>query len=171
MKSKRVIIVAALAIVVSTLAVSVFASNTLRFEQLVEKTLGYKDRAKASGISDIKDIKIAKDSNKGNKNLKDISKMSGYVKDEDLKDVAKYEAKELLTYEEFLNKYSEFDYDPTISKDRMVWVTTIHYPNGFQHKKGFVNNAIEVQYYDAETGESLGCSIKSLDKDGLGIKK
>lgn len=69
------------------------------------------------------------------------------------------------------HNYCGFDLDPSISKDRVVNVTVTRYPNGFQHKKGLVKNALLTKVYDAETGNFLGYSLKSLDPDGMGISK
>lgn len=98
--------------------------------------------------------------------IKPVDAMSGYVADDKLKNNAVYKVKELLSYEDFLEKYTEFDLNPGISKDRMVWVTVRHYPEGINTERGFVENAIVTSYYDAETGDSIGFSLKSLNKDG-----
>ena len=181
MNKKRIIISLSLVVaVIFTISAGVlfnskgltaYAAYASRYEQLSQRNKGFEERAKAVGQADIKHVEVLRPANKDQLGkIKPIDEMQGYVKDENLKNGAVYEKKELLTYEEFINKY-EADLDPAISKDRMIRVTVTHYPNGFQHKKGFVKNAILTRYYDAETGELYGYGLKSLDKDGYGITK
>ena len=181
MNKKRIIISLSLVVaIVLTISAGVlfnskdhtaYAANTSRYEQLSERNKGFEERAKAAGETDVKQVEILRPSNKDQlSKLKPLEEMQGYVKDENLKNGAVHEKKELLTYEEFINKY-EADLDPAISKDRMIRVVVTHYPEGFQHKKGFVKNALLTRYFDAETGELYGYGLKSLDKDGYGITK
>lgn len=159
-------------IVIGYTNIGASAKELSRYDNLESKLMGFNERAEKTGISNAKIVDEVYSSNKNDqKKIKSIEEMKGYIKDKDLKNGAKYETKELLTYEQFINKYVNADLDPCISKDRMIYVTVTHYPNGFNHKKGFVKNALITKYYDAETGELLGSGIKSLDKDGNGIKK
>lgn len=174
MKNKRTIftlLVLSSVLASSLIITQVSARNMSRYESLSSKNIGFEERAKKSGIENPKQVEISLPSNKDSTNkIKSVEEMKGYIKDEDLKDGAKYITKKLMTYEEFINEY-DADLSPEISKDRMIYVTATHYPNGFQHKKGFVKNAILIKYYDVESGELLGYGLKSLDKDGLGIER
>lgn len=172
MKNKKSILLILSTILISSLIfIQVSARNMSRYELLNSKNIGFEERAKNNGIEDPKKVEILMPDNKDLLNkVKSFEEMKGYIKDEDLKDGAKYISKKLMTYEEFLNEY-EADLDPSISKNRMINVTVTHYPNGFQHKKGFVKNAILTKYYDAESGDLLGYGMKSLDKDGFGIER
>lgn len=106
--------------------------------------------------------------NKDSKNIKPIEKMNGYVANDSLDKVnAKALEEELLTYDQFIQKYSEFDFDPSIDADRMVWVNKVQYPKGLTTMRGVISNAVLTVCYDAETGEDLGYFVSSLDKDGM----
>lgn len=147
--------------------VPVKAGNVSRYENIKLNNSDYKDRAEIAGIKNAQQVEEKYPGNKSNpETLKPLDEMKGYIKDADLKNGAKYISKELLTYEEFINKYANADLNPSISKDRMIRVTVTNYPNGFSTKRGFVENAILTKYYDAETGELFGYGIKSLNKDG-----
>lgn len=153
-----------------------------RYERLAERNVGHEERAKRIGIEDNgaaivrpankelasvqNGLRIAKSSQ-----LLDVEELPGVVKDSELKDGAAYTVKKLETYEEYVNSSPSADLDPGISKDRLVWVVAIHYPNGYQHKRGFVENALVESYYDAQTGELYGYSIQSLNPGGNGIAK
>lgn len=148
------------------------ATGLPRYEKLKEQNKGFEERAKENGKPDVNQVEVLKESNKNNPNkIKPVEQMKGHIEDKNLENGAYYEKKELLTYEQFINTYPDTDLDLSIDKDRMIWVTVIHYPNGFEHKKGLVKNAVLTKYYDAETGELYGYTLKSLDKDGYGIKK
>ncbi|MCX7745301.1 MAG: hypothetical protein N2645_00195 [Clostridia bacterium] len=141
-----------------------------RFDELSKKIEGFEKRAEQNQVKNVEKVEIKYPGNI-NKKIKKLEEMEGYIKDEALENGAKYIKKELLTYKEFINNYTEMDLDPSIEKDRYIYVTTCHYPAGYQHKRGFVENAISVQYYDAETGEFFGCSLKSLNKGGNKISR
>jgi hypothetical protein len=177
MKLKRrlgvsVFIFAAIIAVIMAATNKGFASSLKRFDVLANQNIGFEERAKKGGLGEVKKVPILRPSNKNSTDkLKPIEQMSGYIKDELLKDGITHIKKQLLTYEEFLEQYTEMNLNPAIDKDRMIWVTVTHYPNGYQHKRGFVKNAILTTYNDAETGELYGYSLKSLEKGGNGIKK
>lgn len=148
------------------------AFNLSRYKLLLEQTNGYEKRALEAGISNAKKLEIDKETNKDKKEqLKSVDQMKGYIKKEDLTDGAFNEKEELMTYEQFLNTYEGTDLDLSIDKDRMIWVIVTRYPNGFKHRLGFVSNAVITRYFDAETGDIYGYTIKSLDKGGNGISK
>lgn len=135
-----------------------------RYQSLKSDQTNFEERAKAVGIENAEKAQETLHANKGaSDKIKPIEKVKNYTKDGDLKDGAKYLDKKLLTYEEFLNKYPEFDLNPTISKDRMVYVIVTHFPKGLDTGEGIVKNAISTTLYDAETGESIAWSVKSLD--------
>lgn len=147
------------------------ALSTTRYQGLIDQNIGFKERAKVNGQSNVEQVEILRPDNKGLiDKLQPVEKMKGYIKENDLTNGATYLNKELLDYESFINKYDNFDFNPAISGQRMVWVVTTNYPKGFNHRNGFVKNAVMTSYYDAETGEKYGYSLKSLDKDGYGIK-
>lgn len=115
----------------------------------------------------------------GSKPNKDLPK-SSFVKPEQLyinvnKDKifppgAVNTAQELITYGEYVSKYTPGTGgypEQEFSKDRMVWVVKIHSPNGLQTTRGFVKNAVVTVLYDAETGDSLGQEIQSLSPHGM----
>ncbi|MDI6816964.1 MAG: hypothetical protein QME41_07225 [Actinomycetota bacterium] len=147
------------------------ATQASRYKQLENLNAGYKERAAKLGIPNADQVPILRQGNKGSENIKPVEQMKGYVAETNYKDGAYYETKETLTYEEFINKYTAFDLDPSIAKERIINVTVARFPNGFQHKRGFVKNAILVKVYDAETGDFFGSSIRSLDPGGMGISK
>lgn len=176
MKNKKILFVSFMLLVLLSTTGLIYANvkSITRYDFLKDQTNGFEERAIKSEGKDFKPV-IVDEKYKPNKdipkNCKDVTGMKGYVDEKSLKDDAEYLKKELITYQELLEKYTEFDLDPSISKDRMVWVTIIHYPKGYNMEYGYVENAVSTIYYDAETGESLGFSIKSLNKDGYKIDK
>lgn len=68
----------------------------------------------------------------------------------------------LITWNEFLGTYTPGTRDPQIDASRKVWVVQNHYPDGYQTKRGLMSNAVVTAAYDAETGQVLGVSHKSL---------
>ncbi len=168
--NKKFLFTIAIILLVTLSSISVLATINTRYDILVNKNLNFKDNAKKAGISTPeKQAEIYPQNTNSKDKTKSVEEMKGYIKDKDLKDGAEYVKKELISYQDFINKYAEFDLDESISKDRMIWITQTHYKNGFQHKRGFVKNALLTKYYDAETGNFLGYSLTSLDKDGNGI--
>lgn len=147
------------------------ANQASRYQQLENFNAGYKESAAESGIPNADQVPVLRPANKDSQDLKPIQQMKGFMPESNYKNGTYYEIKETLTYEDLINKYTEFDLDPSISKDRVVNVTVTRYPNGFDHRRGFVKNAVLTKAYDAETGDFLGSSIRSLDPDGMGIKK
>ncbi|MHB8840636.1 MAG: hypothetical protein ACYC56_02405 [Candidatus Aquicultor sp.] len=147
------------------------ATEVSRYQKLENLNAGYKERAAESGIPNADQVPILRPGNKGSDKLKPVEKMKGYIPDGDLKDGVYYVTKEMLTFEDFINKYTEFDLDPSIARDRVVNVIVARYPNGYQHRKGFVKNAVRVCVYDAETGDYLGSSIRSLEPGGMGVTR
>lgn len=148
----------------------IYDEDNSRYNQLQDKTNNFEERS-AGDIKNPKRIEIKYTDNINNKNVKKLEDIKGFIKDEDLKDGAYYINKELLTYKSLINKSSEIDLDISIAENRLIYVTSCHYPNGFNHRRGFVENAVLTKYYDAETGEFLGYSIKSLNKDGNKISR
>ncbi|KNY30087.1 hypothetical protein [Pseudobacteroides cellulosolvens] len=114
---------------------------------------------------------VVKKGNRDSKDLKSIEQMEGYPSASDIQKAnIKILKNELLPYEEFVEKYPEFGTQNNISPDRMVWVSKKHYPKGIITMRGNVKNAILITYYDAETGENIGYSTYSLDKDGMELE-
>jgi hypothetical protein len=68
----------------------------------------------------------------------------------------------LITWNDFLGTYTPGTRDPQIDASRKVWVVQNHYPDGYQTKRGLMSNAVVTAAYDAETGQVLGVSHKSL---------
>jgi len=167
--SKTMIIIAAVVFIgISTFIV---AAGVTRFQALKALSDGYKERAALIGISNPTIEKIIT-ANKGSDQLLSVDEIPGLKNEAEFTDGSHYEKKELLSYEDFINKYSEFDYDPTISKDRMVWIIVLHYPNGIilssenptlEWKLGAkprkIENAMSIGCIDAETGISYGGAI------------
>lgn len=171
MKHSKLVIIGAVAL--SVVAGGVIVSNQSdakgfsRFEQLQQQNSGFEERAKTIGIEDAKQVEIQRPGNKDAK-VKPLESMEGYVQEKSLSGGGSYKEQELLTYEEFLNKYTMFDYNPEISKDRQIWAVVSEHPGRVEvGKNGYVENAVMIKYYDAETGEYYGFRIYSKNKDGM----
>ncbi len=77
------------------------------------------------------------------------------------KNNAEVKLSEYMTYEEYL-KLNDEDPLTEISKDRIIYVIQIYYPDGFEHvKAGLIENCLATGLYDAETGEYIGGSYIS----------
>ena len=69
---------------------------------------------------------------------------------------------EIMTYGQFMDEYQDSDYEPWIAKDRLIYVEELYYENGYYSKNGFIENALLMAYYDAETADLIGTCKKSL---------
>lgn len=178
MKKKKIgaLIVGVLVLTVSIVTVA-FAINdstaslvkTSRYEELSLRNEGYKERAAKIGKKEIDDVKIVYPNNanavsRQATNVLEIEKMEGYQ--ENLNDGAYYISKEKMTYGALLESDHSIDLDPSIAENRIVWVTKAMYPNNIIINGGYIENAHETKYWDAETGDFIGATIKSLNEDG-----
>jgi hypothetical protein len=68
----------------------------------------------------------------------------------------------LIPWSEFVSTYSSGTADPQIHGSRKVWAVQIHYPEGYETKRGLMTNAFVTTAYDAETGQVLGVVHRSL---------
>jgi hypothetical protein len=68
----------------------------------------------------------------------------------------------LVPWSEFVSTYSSGTADPQIQGSRKVWAVQLHYPDGYQTKRGLMSNAVVTTAYDAETGQVLGVVHRSL---------
>jgi hypothetical protein len=77
---------------------------------------------------------------------------------------AKIEKLEVMTYGAYsANAGESTPDDPQVSPDRLIWVVQIYYPQGYEHPRaGVIENARATGIYDAETGEFLGQSIRTV---------
>lgn len=71
---------------------------------------------------------------------------------------------EYMTYADFLAMEGSMEEASTeIAGDRVVFVAKVYYPEGFYHiRGGFIENCMATGIYDAETGEYLGGSFKTI---------
>lgn len=178
MKKNKIFIVIAiitvLTISVMTVAFAIIAPEDSvapmdRYDELSSRNEGYKERALKMGKTDVEDVEILYPSNETavktkQKNIKAVEEMEGYCAN--LVDNAYYLSKKTMTYGELLQSDEAIDLDPTIAKDRMVWVTKAMYPNNIIINGGYIENAEETKYWDAETGDFIGATIRSLNADG-----
>lgn len=113
-------------------------------------------------------LKIGMKANKDKPNSAFVNKDNLLFK-KHLPSDAKITNEELITYGEFIKKYNIKQQlnESTFSHDRMLWVSKVYYPSGFQTRHGNVKNALAILEYDAETGISLGFGVTSLDPDGM----
>lgn len=177
MKKKKIGIVISVFVILALSVVTVFAivapedamKSLDRYDELSMRNAGYKERAAQMGKYNVEDVKVLYPGNadeiKSKKiNALTLDKMEGYVAV--LKEEAYYISKELMTYGELLQSDEAIDLDPTISKDRLVWVTKAFYPNDIKISGGYIETAHETKYWDAETGDFIGATIRSLNPDG-----
>ena len=167
-------VVAIVAVSVMTVASAVTESKDEikpvdRYDELSARNIGYKERAEKIGQVDVEDIEILYTSNykkvKTNEiNILSLEDMEGY--NATLNDGAYYLSNETMTYGELLESDEAIDLDPTIAKDRVVWVTKAYYPNNIEISGGYIETAQETKYWDAETGDFIGATIRSLNPDG-----
>lgn len=73
--------------------------------------------------------------------------------------------KEVIPYGEYSKRFENGEKLTSIDSDRMVWVVQISYPNGYETKVGFFENAVATALYDAETGFYFGSGVKGICKD------
>ena len=140
-----------------------------RYDELSARNIGYKERAEQMGKYDVDDVEILYPANNEQVKTKEakilsLDKMEGYVST--LNDGAYYLSKKTMTYGELLESDEAIDLDPTIAKERIVWVTQAYYPNNIEISGGYIETAQETQYWDAETGDFIGATIRSLNPDG-----
>lgn len=70
-----------------------------------------------------------------------------------------------MTYSDYLSFDDKATVSTEIAGDRVVFVAQVYYSNGYEHiKAGFIDNCLATGIYDAETGEYLGGSFRSIDK-------
>jgi len=171
MKRKfRILLLVTCCLLVSVYFFSSFASakSDKRTYQIERDKALHTYNLEANNGNEVRLPEIRLKGNKNSKNIKSIDQMKGYVKKEHLEKVnARILDEELLTYDQFLQKHTEFNFDPTIDSERMIWTSTVHYPEGVVTMRGIVKNAVLTVCYDAETGEDLGFFVTSLDKDGM----
>ncbi len=67
-------------------------------------------------------------------------------------------SREVMRYGDYLKTYQE-SRSPEIEEDRLVWVVSVYYPNGFMTKRGLYKDATVTGLYDAETGYYFGFSL------------
>lgn len=68
---------------------------------------------------------------------------------------------ELVAWGEFLASDSKIK-DYQIAEDRKVWIVQTYYPDGYDTKRGRMENALVTGLYDGETGAVLGVLHRSL---------
>jgi hypothetical protein len=159
----------ALSLIVISIAeldtISIAAGKPDRYDTLSARNVGYKERAAQMGKTDVEEIKIQYPDNSNSEiALLPIEKMEGYTAA--LSDSAYYIFTKIMTYGELLNSDDSIDLDPSIDKNRMVWVANAQYPNNISISRGYIENANETRYWDAQTGKFIGATIRSLNKDG-----
>ncbi|WP_377567249.1 hypothetical protein [Paenibacillus chungangensis] len=70
---------------------------------------------------------------------------------------------ELVAWGEFMAGQTEIR-DHQIARDRKVWIVQTYYPDGYDTKRGRMDNAFVTGIYDSETGDVLGAIYKPLPK-------
>lgn len=70
---------------------------------------------------------------------------------------------ELVAWGEFMAGQTEIR-DHQIAGDRKVWIVQTYYPDGYDTKRGRMDNAFVTGIYDGETGDVLGAIYKPLPK-------
>ncbi|MDR3239024.1 MAG: hypothetical protein LBT44_02920 [Clostridiales bacterium] len=66
--------------------------------------------------------------------------------------------KEVMSYEAFLENFNE-EALTAIAPDCMVYVLQVHYPNGYETRRGLYLDAVVTGLYDAATGYYHGFSL------------
>ena len=139
------------------------------YKDEIESTIS--ERAKENEVVELPEV--SKKGNKESKNLKTFSQLFKCENDNELnekfeKSNKKLLKKELLTYEEFLDKYdADAAVDFSMEPDRMIWVSVINHKGKVRTMRGSFNNVIITTFYDAETGEDIGFKLESNDNKPL----
>lgn len=94
-----------------------------------------------------------------NKDLKDFYDIELDIDKKELDNVgAKVLSKRVMAYKDYVSE-SNNEKLTAIDDNRMVWVVSVYYPNGFQTKRGLYKNATVTGIYDAETGYYHGFDL------------
>jgi hypothetical protein len=105
---------------------------------------------------------------KANSHLKDVLSSQNIFDQKALDNLKSKNAQlkfhELMTYKEYLDTIGQNDFDnAAISPERLVWVSQIYYPEGYEHPRaGFIDNCLRTTVVDAETREILGNSLTNI---------
>lgn len=70
---------------------------------------------------------------------------------------------ELLAWGDFMADQTEIR-DHQIAGERKVWIVQTYYPDGYDTKRGRIDNAFVTGIYDGETGDVLGAIYKPVPK-------